>query len=55
MTVEENAVLSMLAKTRQLLEWMPVCSEGSSGYQNRMAVEDAMNKLEDVFCVRPLW
>jgi hypothetical protein len=48
----------LFAKVKTLLEWLPVCSEGSSGHLRRIAVETAMAEFEWVdphklgFCCR---
>lgn len=45
----DNTVIDLIEKTKYLLEWMPICSEGSSGHMRRVAVEEAINKLEKEF------
>jgi hypothetical protein len=46
-----DAAMTLLARTKELLEWMPVCSEGSSGHQNRIAVERAMKALAHTLAI----
>ena len=46
MTADEQAVADLIEKVRYLLEWMPICSIGSSGHLRRVAVEQAIAKLE---------
>lgn len=41
-----DAIPDLIAKTRTLLEWMPKCSKGSSGYIRRKQVEEAIEELE---------
>jgi hypothetical protein len=41
-----NAIPEVVAKVKSLLEWMPICSEGSSGYIRRVEVEKAIENLE---------
>ena len=45
-TADEQAVADLIEKVRYLLEWMPICSIGSSGHLRRVAVEQAIAKLE---------
>ena len=46
MTADEQAVADLIEKVRYLLEWMPICSIGSSGHLRRVDVEQAIAKLE---------
>jgi len=39
-------VETLVSAVRSLLEWMPTCSPGSSGYKRREAVEKAIADLE---------
>ena len=45
-TADEQAVADLIEKVRYLLEWMPICSIGRSGHLRRVAVEQAIAKLE---------
>jgi hypothetical protein len=53
-TAYKEAVVNLLVKTFLLLEWMPVCSEGSSGYKNRADVVEAMRLVAELYDVRNL-
>ena len=49
-----DAIPDLIAKTRYLLEWMPVCSVGSSGHMRRVAVEEALDTLEAAYALARL-
>ena len=49
-----NAIPEAQTAVRNLLEWMPICSIGSSGYQFRVAVEKAMQNLEAAWALATL-
>ncbi len=36
----------LINKIRYLLEWMPICSEGSSEHSRRVAVETAIQAIQ---------
>jgi hypothetical protein len=39
-------VAELVKRVRYLLEWMPNCSIGSSGYSRRKRIEEAIAELE---------
>lgn len=41
-----DAIPDLITKVNALLEWMPQCSVGSSGYIRRKDVEQAIQNLE---------
>jgi hypothetical protein len=41
----EDRIADLCTKVKMLLDWLPICSEGSSGYLRRIAVETAMAEL----------
>ena len=41
-----DAIPDLIKKTKDLLEWMPACSPGSSGWIRRAKVEEALEYLE---------
>ena len=47
MRASEADTLDLIQKVRYLLEWMPVCSIGSSGHKRRVAVEEALDKFRE--------
>ena len=40
-----------IKRVKYLLEWMPICSVGSSGYQRRVEVEEALLRLEQAYAL----
>jgi hypothetical protein len=43
-----------ITRVRYLLEWLPICSEGSSGDKRRKKVEEALEKLEQAWALARL-
>jgi len=42
---EQAAAMPLIRAVKNLLDWLPICSVGSSGYSNRVALEEALKEF----------
>jgi hypothetical protein len=49
-----DAIAEVLERSKTLLEWIPPCSKGSSGYIRRESFEKALENLEAAWALARL-